>query len=108
MSKREVLGVLGPPDAVRIESNAVVCLTYSLHERAVWSRVFGKRVHVVALKENRLVSYETVRAEAIRFYCSRIAGRWDPSICYLRLAGAGLCALTSDSHLHASFMAKGH
>lgn len=51
MPKREVLGVLGPPDAVRIERNAVVCLTYSLHERAVWSRVFGKRVHVVAQRE---------------------------------------------------------
>src|SRR5262245_65575216 len=62
-----------------------------------------------SLKENQLVSYETVLAEAIRFYCSRIAGRWDSfyAICYLRLAGAGLCALTSDPHLHASFHGQG-
>ena len=80
MSEREVLGVMGPPDAVRLERNAVVCLTYALRERGVLSRAFGQSAHVVALKENRLVDYDTVRPEAIRLYCSRVAGRWDPSM----------------------------
>ena len=80
MSEREVLAVLGPPDAVRLERNAVVCLTYDAHENRLWSLAFGQRIRVIALKENRLVDDDGVRPGSVRHHCSRIAGRWDPSI----------------------------
>ena len=79
MSEHEVAAVMGPPDAIRLERNAVVCLTYGTHEHTVWSRVFG-RIRVIALKENSLVDDTDVRPGNVRHHCSRIAGRWDPYI----------------------------
>ena len=78
MTEHEVGEVLGPPDAVRLERNGVVCLTYAVHEHRVLARLFGSRAHVVSLKENRLVNDETVRTQAIN--CSDVAARWDPPI----------------------------
>jgi len=78
MSEHAVVRVMGPPDAVRLERNGVLCLTYQLHQHRLWSRLFGTRTILVALKDNGFVDYETVRTEAIRSHCSRIAGRWDP------------------------------
>ena len=51
MSEREVLSLMGPPDAARLERNGVVCLTYALHEHLVWSHLFGQRRRVITLKE---------------------------------------------------------
>ena len=78
MSEAEVVRLMGPPDAVRLERNGVVCLTYAMQEHRMLSRLFGQRTAVVALKENRLVTCETVRSQSIRFHCSHIAGRWAP------------------------------
>ena len=78
MTEHEVVQVLGPPDAVRLERNGLVCLTYAVLEHRILEHVFGSRTHVVALKENRLVNHETVRTQAIRFHCSDVAARWDP------------------------------
>jgi len=78
MSEHEVVQVLGPPDAVRLERNGVICLTYAVPQHRVLLHVFGSRTHVVALKENRLVNHETVRTETTRFHCSHVASRWDP------------------------------
>jgi len=77
MSRREVVLVLGPPAAVRLERNAVVCLTYASGE---WwrSRLLGERTRVIAFKEGRVIDDAVVRTERIRFHCSRVAGRWDP------------------------------
>ena len=78
MSEREVVALLGPPDAVRLERNGVVCLTYEQQQHRVWLRLFGERTQVVALKDNHLVDNDTVRTREVRFHCSYIAGRWDP------------------------------
>ena len=77
MSEREVIALLGPPDAVRLERNGVVCLTYEQPQHRVWLRLFGERTQVVALKDNHLVDADTVRTRDVRFHCSYIAGRWD-------------------------------
>jgi hypothetical protein len=86
MSKSEVLRVMGSPDAVRLERNGVVCLTYEGHEHGLWSRLFGQRTHLLALKDDRLVDDATIRSENVRAHCSQIAARWDrpmrrPQIC---------------------------
>jgi hypothetical protein len=78
MSEREVVALLGPPDAVRLERNGVVCLTYEQQQHRVFSRLFGERTQVIALKDNHLVDDDTVRTRDIRFHCSHVAGRWDP------------------------------
>jgi hypothetical protein len=78
MSQSEVVGAMGPPSAVRLERNGVVCLTYELPEQRFWSHLFGGRTMVAALKENRLVDCATIRSERVRSHCSGIAGRWDP------------------------------
>jgi hypothetical protein len=78
MSKNEVMRVMGPPDALRLERNGVVCLTYEMHEHRLWSRLFGQRTHLVALKDDRLIDDATIRSERIRSQCSQIAARWDP------------------------------
>ena len=63
-----------------LERNAVVCLAYDAHEHRLWSLVFGQRIRVIALKENRPVDVDGVRPGTVRHHCSRIEGRWDPSI----------------------------
>jgi hypothetical protein len=78
MSRRGVVALLGPPDAVRLERNGVVCLTYDVHRRWLWLRLFGERTEVVALKDDHLVDDDTVRTRDVRFHCSDVAGRWDP------------------------------
>ena len=78
MSEREVVARLGPPDAVRLERNGVVCLTYEQQQHRVWLRLFGERTLVIALKDNHLVDDDTVRTREVRFHCSHVAGRWDP------------------------------
>ena len=78
MSERDVVALLGPPDAVRLERNGVVCLTYEPQQHRVWSRLFGERTQVLALKDNHLVDDDTVRTREVRFHCSRVASRWDP------------------------------
>jgi len=78
MSQAQVVEVVGQPDAVRLERNGVVCLSYGLREHVVLARLFGTRTGVVALKDNRLVNYETIHAGDIRFHCSHIAAKWDP------------------------------
>ena len=78
ISEREVVALLGPPDAVRLERNGVVCLTYEQQQYRVWLRLFGERTQVIALKDNHLVDDDTVRTREVRFHCSYIAGRWDP------------------------------
>jgi hypothetical protein len=77
MTRRDVVLVLGPPAAVRLERNAIVCLTYPTG--ALWrSRLLGERTRVIALKEGRVIDDAVVRSERIRFHCSRVAGQWDP------------------------------
>jgi hypothetical protein len=78
MSQADVVAVIGRPDAVRLERNGVVCLTYEPHERRIWSHVLGARTRVIALKANRFVDDATIRSERVRFHCSRVAERWDP------------------------------
>jgi hypothetical protein len=78
MSKSEVLRAMGPPDATRLERNGVVCLTYDRHEHRLWSRLFGQRTQVIALKDDRLIDDATIRSENVRSHCSHIASRWDP------------------------------
>lgn len=78
MSEREVMQVMGRPDAIRLERNGVVCLTYGPREHAVLARIFGQRAGVIAFKENRLVNYETVHTAALCFHCSDMAAKWDP------------------------------
>ena len=78
MSERDVVALLGPPDAVRLERNGVVCLTYEPQQHRVWSRLFGERTQVLALKDNHLVDDDTVRTREVRFHCSHVASRWDP------------------------------
>jgi hypothetical protein len=78
MSEAQVVELVGPPDAVRLERNGVVCLTYGSREHVVLARLFGKRTGVVALKDNRLVNYETIHTGNIRFHCSHVAAKWDP------------------------------
>ena len=77
MSQHQVVSVLGPPTGLRLERNAVVCLTYASDEP--WrARLFGERTRVIAFKEDRLVDDAIVRSVQIRFHCSRGAGQWDP------------------------------
>ena len=77
MSQGEVVLVLGPPTGLRLERNAVICLTYEAGEP--WrARVFGERTRVLAFREGRLVDDALVRSIDIRFHCSRVAGQWDP------------------------------
>ena len=70
MCQAEVVHVVGPPDAVRLERNGVVCLTYGSREHAALAPIFGQRTGVIVFKENRLVNYETVRTAALRFHWS--------------------------------------
>jgi hypothetical protein len=78
MPQREVVLALGPPTGVRLERNAVECLTYE-SERWRWlAHVVGGRTRVIVFKEGRLVDDRLVRTIDIRFYCSQVAGRWDP------------------------------
>ena len=78
MSRADVVGVIGPPDAVRVERNGVVCLSYALVGRGLFDRVLGARTRIVALKENRFFDDAVVRSDSVRFHCSRLAGQWDP------------------------------
>jgi hypothetical protein len=78
MTREEVVARLGPPDAVRLERNGVVCFTYELNEPRLLSHIFHARTGLVALKENRLVHQDVVRTGATRFACSHIAQQWDP------------------------------
>jgi hypothetical protein len=78
MSREQVVAALGPPDAVRLERNGVVCLTYELNRPWILAHAFGARTGLVALKENRLVHQDVVRTGAARFACSHVAGWWDP------------------------------
>jgi hypothetical protein len=50
MTEYQVVQVLGPPDAVRLERNGVISLTYAVPEHRFLLHVFGSRTHVVALK----------------------------------------------------------
>ena len=77
MTKNEIMRMMGPPDAVRLERNSVVCLTYDKPEPRLWSRLFGDRTKLIALKSNKLIEEATIRSESVRFYCSWIAARWD-------------------------------
>lgn len=70
----EVERQLGPPYAVHLERNGVICLTYP-SEPAPIRRA---RIRVVALKESRLIQDDVVAPDRIRFHCSKAAGRWDP------------------------------
>jgi hypothetical protein len=78
MSRADVVQLIGPPDAVRLERNGVVCLSYALNGRGLFERAFGARTRIVALKENRFFDDAVVRSDSVRFHCSRLAGRWDP------------------------------
>jgi hypothetical protein len=78
MSGAAVVAVIGQPDAVRLERNGVVCLTYALDGHRLWTRLFGTRTRIVALKEDHFFEEAVVRSERVRFYCSSVAGRWDP------------------------------
>jgi hypothetical protein len=78
MSRGDVVKLIGRPDAVRLERNGVVCLTYELHQRRFWSHLLGARTRIIALKENRFFDDTTIRSERVRFHCSRMAGRFDP------------------------------
>jgi hypothetical protein len=78
MPEREVVLVLGPPTGVRLERNAVECLTYE-SDRWQWlTHLVGQRTRLIAFKEGLLVEDRVVRSIDIRFYCSQVAGRWDP------------------------------
>jgi hypothetical protein len=91
MSEREVVARLGPPDAVRLERNGVVCLTYEQQQHRVWLRLFGERTLVIALKDNHLVDDDTVRTREVRFHCSHVAARWDPPMREPLISCAGRC-----------------
>ena len=78
MSRADVVAVVGPPDAVRLERNGVVCLTYALDGHRLLSHILGARTRIIALKEDRFLDEAIVRSERVRFYCSAVAGRWDP------------------------------
>jgi hypothetical protein len=80
MSRADVVRLIGPPDAERLERNGVVCLSYALNGRGVIDRVLGARTRIVALKENHFFDDAVVRSDSVRFHCSHLAGRWDPPL----------------------------
>jgi hypothetical protein len=78
MPQREVVLALGPPSGVRLERNGVECLTYESDRWRWLAHLVGERTRVIVFKEGRLVDDRLVRSIDIRFFCSRVAGNWDP------------------------------
>lgn len=61
---------LGPPTAIRLERNRVVCWVYALERDRHLKRL-------IVLRHDHVLEDATVRTEHERFHCAQAAERWD-------------------------------
>jgi hypothetical protein len=77
MTEREVAGIMGPPNSVRLERNGVQCLAYQPYERRFTNLIFLRDTLIVAFRLGHLTTVDSVYASEIDSHCSQIAAAWD-------------------------------
>jgi hypothetical protein len=87
MTERDVAGIMGPPNFVRLERNGVQCLVYQPSERRFTNLIFIRDALIVAFRLGHLATVDSVYASEIDSHCSQIAAAWDlppqhPETCF--------------------------
>jgi hypothetical protein len=77
MTERDVVGIMGPPNIVRLERNGVQCLVYQPYDRRFTNLIFLRDTLIVAFRLGHLATVDSVYASEIDRQCSQIAAAWD-------------------------------
>jgi hypothetical protein len=77
MTERDAVGIMGPPNIVRLERNGVQCLVYQPYERRFTNLIFLRDTLIVAFRLGHLATVDSVYASEIDNHCSQIAAAWD-------------------------------